>query len=252
MPKSPVDLRRCQPGPGAGVDRWSKIIQGLLLPPRCLLCLDRGQWPVLDLCAECTRHLPRNDPACAGCALPLPAALAGMTLCGRCQQEAPPFQRVVAPFRYEWPVAAMIQHCKYHRELPHGRVLGTLLAAAVADRAVTRPTLLPVPLHRDRELQRGFNQAELIATTVGRELGLPVARRVLCRTRATAAQAGLSAHDRVANVRGAFALARPLPPGPLVIVDDVMTTGNTITEIAMLLANAGATQVEVWVIARAG
>jgi ComF family protein len=234
------------------VDRWSKNIQGLLLPARCLLCLDPGQWPVLDLCAACQRALPWNRSACPGCALPLPVGTPAGAHCAECQRGERALTAARAPLHYAWPVAPMIHRCKYGRDLAQGRVLGSLLAQAVADRAMLQPTLLPVPLHRSRELERGFNQAELLARRVGRELGLRVAARLLRRTRATQAQAGLAAADRHANVRGAFELVAALPPGPLALVDDVMTTGQTLEEIARLLLTAGASHVEAWVVARAG
>ena len=113
---------------------------------------------------------------------------------------------------------------------------------------------MPVPLHRTRHFSRTFNQAELLALHLGRELGIPVYGRLLVRNRRTAAQSGLDAAARRRNLRGAFRLAASrerLPPGcHLAVVDDVLTTGATLNELARVLRKAGAAEVAGWVVAR--
>jgi ComF family protein len=205
-------------------------VRGWLLPPRCVLCLDPGRAPALDLCPACEAELP---------------------VLGRAR-DVPPFARVVAPFRYAWPVDALIRGFKYHGQLPHGRVLGTLLAEAVLASGTPRPQLIvPVPLHPARERERGYNQAWELARTAGRLLDVPVAPTLCVRTRATPPQASLDGAARRANLAGAFAVTRP--PGALhvALMDDVLTTGATVAALAAALLGAGVERVDCWTVARA-
>jgi ComF family protein len=209
---------------------WTDRLHGGLLPPRCVLCLDPGRAPALDLCPACEAELPVLGPPC----------------------EAPPFARVVAPFRYAWPVDALIRGFKYHGQLPHGRVLGTLLAEAVLACGTPLPQLIvPVPLHPARERERGYNQAWELARVAGRRLDVPIAPTLCARTRATPPQASLDAAARRANLAGAFAVTRPPGARHVALVDDVLTTGATVAAVAAALLGAGVTRVDCWTVARA-
>ncbi len=240
----------CQPATFPGVYRLFDRALARLFPPRCLLCLDPGQPPALDLCAGCQADLARDLPACTGCArrLPRPDAF----LCGDCLVRPHAFDAAFAPFLYQRPVDWLIHRMKYAGEIAAARVLGTLLGQYVRSSHMLHvEALLPVPLHRAREARRGFNQSIEIARYAGRELGLPVAFDACRRTRDTLPQAGLDATARRDNLRGAFAMARPLQFGRVAIVDDVLTTGSTVDELAAVLKRAGAGWVEVWAVARA-
>ena len=217
-----------------------------LLPWRCLLCGDAGA-DGLDLCAACAAELPRNTNCCTRCALPLPNPT---PLCGACQRKPPPWQAAWAPFRYGWPLDRLEARYKFGRELAAGRTLGALWKALPPP---VRPALiLPVPLHRARLRERGYNQALELARPLGRALGIPVRHDLLQRPRATAAQTELDAAARRRNVRGAFAVRADatLPPH-VVVLDDVMTTGATLAECARVLRRAGVARVDVWALARA-
>jgi ComF family protein len=109
---------------------------------------------------------------------------------------------------------------------------------------------LPVPLHRERLLERGYNQADEIARIWSRELAIPVDRKALIRTRATPSQSGLSARQRELNVRRAFAYQPKHEYRHVALVDDIVTTGSTVSEIARALHRAGVDYVEVWALAR--
>lgn len=218
-----------------------------LLPPRCLLCSAAGADGV-DLCAACAAELPRNRTCCARCALPLavPAAL-----CGECQRHAPPWDAAWAPFRYDWPLDRLEARFKFGRDLAAGRALATLWQREAMPLA--KPgLLLPVPLHRDRLRQRGYNQALELAKPLARQLGVPLRHDLLLRRRDTAAQTELDAAARRRNVRGAFAVrAGTALPAHVAILDDVMTTGATLAECTRALKHAGAQRVDVWALARA-
>ena len=218
-----------------------------LLPPRCLLCGDAGH-EGLDLCRDCAAELPRNGSCCARCALPLalPAAL-----CGRCQRHPPPWDAAWAPFRYGWPLDRLESRFKFARELAAGRTLVALWRRE--PRIIDAPGLIaPVPLHRSRLRQRGYNQALELARPLARAFGVPLRHDLLARMKPTAAQSELDAPTRRRNVRGAFAVDRATGlPAHVAIVDDVMTTGATLAECARVLKRAGVARVDVWALARA-
>ena len=228
----------------------------MLLKSRCVLCDGPGMAePALDLCAGCYRELPRLLNGCEICARPL----AGNGLiCGSCQKNPPPFARVIAPYRYAWPIDKMIQQFKFGGNLAMGRVLGCLLArhldsvrALAAQPASGSFVVVPVPLHRRRLWQRGFNQATELARALTLYLPVVVRSDLCARFRDTPAQVGKHADERQKNVRHAFALRAKAIPGQVVILDDVMTTGSTCAELARILKKQGCGQVLVWCLARA-
>jgi ComF family protein len=204
------------------------------------------------VCQSCRRDLPWLGIACRQCARPLHSSPA-CALCGHCQKQPPAFDRTIALFHYRPPVDHLIRRFKFAEELQIGSLLSALLAARLAERNGDLPELLlPVPLHPARLRSRGFNQATEIARHVASELGIAIDYHACRRKRDTLAQSLLSHNARRLNLRNAFDVCRP--PGALhiAIIDDVMTTGHTSNELARTLKQAGATHVEVWVIARAG
>jgi ComF family protein len=226
---------------------FGKRLQQWLLPLRCLLCSATGD-NGMDLCADCASELPRNSACCARCALPLAAAA---NLCGECQRRPPAWDNAWAPFRYAWPLDRLESRYKFGRDLAAGKVLTTLWLAE--PRSIDLPGLIiPVPLHRGRLRQRGYNQALELARPLASAFGVPLKHDLLQRLRSTPAQTELDAVGRRRNVSGAFALKAgiPLPPH-VTLVDDVMTTGATLAECARTLKRAGVTRVDVWALARA-
>lgn len=217
---------------------------------RCALCGRRGQAD-LDLCAGCEQDLPLNDHGCEQCAEPLPRELHRPSLCGVCLLHPPAFDACIAPFRYAFPVDRMIQGLKYRRELYYARILGQLLSQHVSNREMRPELVIPVPLATARYRERGFNQARELARPLCKTLGLRLCCDLLERRRETREQAGLDRKDRLQNTRDAFELIAPLPARHVAIVDDVVTTGSTVNEVAKLLRAAGAEWIEVWAVARA-
>ncbi len=223
---------------------------GLLFPPTCLLCGAPGA-DGRDLCRGCAADLPRNINACARCALPFAAPSPAGALCGRCQRRAPPFDRCLAAFRYEGVVPTLVTDVKFRGRLNVARLLGQCLAEGARSQETTLPSLLiPVPLHPRRQRERGYNQALEIARIVGRELKIPVAADRCIRAMATPPQTGLDERERHRNIRGAFAARGDLTGVDLAIIDDVVTTGSTVSELSRILNAAGAQRIEVWAVAR--
>jgi ComF family protein len=218
-----------------------------LLPARCLLCAEDGD-AGLDLCAACLAALPWNRTPCARCGLPLAVAAPA---CGRCLRAPPAFAATFAPWTYAFPLDRLMPRFKFHGDLAAGALVVDRWLVAARGRALP-DALVPVPLHRARLRERGYDQALELARPLARGLGIPLLAEGLHRVRATAAQSALGAGARRRNVRGAFAAApRTRWPPHVALVDDVMTTGATLGECARVLKAAGAVRVDVWVAARA-
>jgi ComF family protein len=235
---------------------WLRVLLDGVFPPHCEACerpvpLGHGSC----LCAPCRAAMaPPPEPLCSRCGAPLGASRPS-DQCYRCLRHAPAFSAARAAALYLAsdtglnPLAAAVKALKYRRRRVLADALGVLLAERYpfADDAV----LVPVPLHRARLRERGFNQAVLLARALGRCRGLPVAPRCLVRTRVTGAQARLTASERRRNLKGAFALRSSLPATrSIVLVDDVLTTGATADACARVLRAGGAPRVDVYTVGR--
>ncbi len=209
----------------------------------------------MDLCLGCQTDLPYQKQACQRCALPLHGVHddeSGVALCGNCLNDSPAYDRVLSVFTYASPVDRLIQDLKFHRKLHIARLLGEIMASHLARRVQTRPDLIiPVPLHSARLRERGYNQALELARPVARKLKIPIDYRSCERLRATPAQSDLPANERPRNVEGVFSITGNVQGRHIAIIDDVMTTGSTVEELATALREAGAGAIDVWVCARA-
>jgi ComF family protein len=219
-----------------------------LLAPRCVVCdLDDGD-PLCDGCAR--DYFSADAQRCASCALRLPpSALAG-DRCGRCLREPPHFDASFALADYAPPLDRMIAALKFGGRLPLADAFGTLLTRAAQPLLREADAICPVPLAFERHAERGFNQAHEIARRLAAACGKPLRADILLRTRHTAAQMDLALAERRRNVRGAFVARGELAKMSIVVIDDVMTTGATLDEIAAALKRAGAARVTNLVVAR--
>ena len=227
---------------------WLLKLQHKVFPTICRLCRAPGE-PGLELCSACREDLPWLNHACRACAIPLPAE-SNITVCAHCQNIPSPLDECKAVFTYHPPVDGWIQRLKFEQDLAVAALLGRLLIEKVPScRDGHSPTALPVPLHYKRLRERGYNQAlELARPLVGKGYHLdPLCCR---RHKATAAQSGLPAPSRKGNLRNAFEISRPVEGQSFLLIDDVMTTGATLNELARTLKKAGAARVEAWVICR--
>lgn len=217
--------------------RWD--IASVVFGGSCFLCRGAARE---RLCAACDAELPRlARPLCPRCALESPRG----ELCGRCLGQAPAYDATQAALAYEFPADALVQALKFRGEL----ALAPLLAALLAERLGTERVelVVPVPLSGARLRRRGYNQAAEIA----RHLRRGRLELTLCeRTRDAPPQMELPYDARQRNVRGAFRCTRRLEGASIAIVDDVMTTGATLDELARTLKTAGAGRVVNWVVAR--
>lgn len=213
---------------------------------RCCLCqgVDGSD---LGLCSACLSDLPRLEPACPRCAMPLAHAAA---MCALCQQHAPAFDSCQALFAYAPPLDQLIWQLKFHQALHLARLFAGLLAERLRNQ--NRPdVIIPVPLHPRRLRQRGYNQALEIARPLAAALNCQLDLNSCRRVANNPPQAGLDASQRRANVRDAFLLTGDPSARSVALVDDVMTTGSTVNALARLLRRAGVQEIQVWVCARA-
>ncbi|KQQ47283.1 amidophosphoribosyltransferase [Duganella sp. Leaf126] len=227
----------------------------LLLPTTCALC---GAVSDETLCAACADQffgaaLAARSPRCRCCANPVAT---GAAWCGHCIVSRPAFDHTVVACDYALPLDQLVLQLKFGHRLALAALMARQLAAAVqrdVDCAAALPDLLcPVPLGPRRLAQRGYNQALEIARPLARSLGVTLHARLVARIRETAAQSSVAPAHRRANIAGAFALAEPaLVRGRHVgVVDDVMTSGGTLDEMAAVLKRHGAARVSNFVFAR--
>jgi len=200
-----------------------------VMPLRCVFCGARTREPEKHVCSGCDADLPRI-------ASPPPPA-------------SSPLDAEVAPLAYEFPVDAAIKALKFQRKLFYAPAFLGLLCAAIRMLPDGIDAVLPVPLHWRRRWFRGFNQAHEIAKPVAKKLGVPILGNVR-RKRSTAFQSGLSARERANNLRAAFAVRGELFCEHVLIVDDVITTGTTVRQLARVVKKAGVNRVSALAIAR--
>ncbi|MCK4950419.1 MAG: ComF family protein [Gammaproteobacteria bacterium] len=233
------------------VNKWLQSARSCLYPPTCAMCGCASDTQ-LDLCTECHDALPHNSSACSQCALPLDGT-SDKTLCGQCLNSTHSFDNTFSLFQYSNPVDHFIQSLKFNGKLRFANLLGNLLADALSDRPPeSLPELIiPVPLHSSRQRERGFNQAVEIARPVSRALNIPLNYSGCIRSRPTIAQSTLNKSERRSNIRGAFAVKRKINIKNVAILDDVITTGQTVNELARTLKQHGVQNIEAWSIARA-
>ncbi|WP_153116164.1 ComF family protein [Rhodocyclus tenuis] len=224
--------------------RLLRELSDLLLAQDCLLC-GAGSGNSL-LCHACAADLPQlSEQCCPQCALPTPFG----ERCGRCIAQPPHFDATLALHPYAFPVDVLIQSFKYGHRLAPGAYFGAALAQKAA--AIEADLVVPLPLHAARLRERGFNQALELARTLASARGWPLDTRVCTRQHPTSTQANLPWRERAANVRNAFHCTRDLAGLRIVLVDDVMTTGASLSECARTLKLHGAAQVSALVVARA-
>ncbi len=233
-----------------------------LFPSDCRFChtplVKVSRLPVCDLCLDQIQKI--EGPLCSVCGQPIISALLQQQdnpCCGECVSSEPLFDKAVAYGPYDGGLRELIHLLKYDRVRPAAGVLGRMMSEAFLDLAPRfddgEPLVVPVPLHSSRLNQRGFNQSELIARAALKLV--PLGRLdgdILRRARPTETQTGLTREQREKNIRGAFRIQhRNLVRGrDILLVDDVFTTGTTVSECARVLKRAGADRVFVATVAR--
>ncbi|WP_447722639.1 phosphoribosyltransferase family protein [Edwardsiella tarda] len=213
---------------------------------RCAICRLPLRAPV-GICTPCRRALPLPPPCCPRCGLP---SADDTRPCGRCLQRPPPWQRLIFTGDYQPPLATLIQRFKYRGEWPLAFPLARLMLLSYLQARRHIPSMRPdlllaVPLHRRRHWRRGYNQSAELARPLAHWLQADYRPHWLRRVRSTPPQQGLSAAERRRNLRGAFTCHPALTGRRVLLVDDVVTTGSTLSEISQRLIAQGVMSVEV-------
>lgn len=221
-----------------------------IMPSRCVFCGTRCDAGERCICKGCFSDLPWVVSACARCAAPVGAPLPFGVHCASCQRRPPEFQATIAPLLYEFPVDAGLKALKFGRSLHYVPAFAELLLTQLPRLSSDIDALLPVPLHWRRQAFRGFNQATELSRPLAKYFGLPIVGGV-SRRRATAFQSGLSAPERRRNLKNAFVVKKKLWKRHILIVDDVVTTGETTRQLARALIERGVEKVSVLAVARA-
>lgn len=236
------------------VRRLTAAAGELIFPRVCVGCGGNSDRPAGHLCWECFRLLPLlNDSCCERCGRPVETAETHAFLCGACRDHLPAFDRARVAGKFQGSLRRLAHAFKYSRalwltddlaELVAGCVLAQFEPAAV-------DVVVPIPLFRTRARSRGYNQAALLGAEVARRLDRPFRPRALMRVRDTGTQTRLSAVARRLNVRDAFVAREAgwVVGRTVLLVDDVMTTGATLSEAARALKAGGAWRV--WAVAAA-
>lgn len=209
----------------------------------CVLC-DTATQRKVAICEECWADLPwQLSSSCPQCGL----ASQG-EVCGSCLSSPPYFDHTRALFSYAYPVDALLQAFKYQHQLHLGYVLVQLSLKQCHPHGVD--CIVPMPMHPARLQERGFNQSLELAKEIAKQWRLPLAASHCQRIKNTPPQASLPLKDRVKNIKGAFGCGDYFKGKHVAIVDDVMTSGASLNELAKTLKQAGASQVSCWIIAR--
>lgn len=232
-----------------------RALASLFYPALCVVCsddVDRDEY----LCENCRKRAPRiNAPFCAKCSEPFPGAITQAFNCANCEHRILHFDSAVAAYRSRGLVRKLVHEFKYghHRHLRYP--LAEWLGEAMSDprlRGLRFDLIVPVPLHHARERERGFNQATLLAELLGEKIQVPL-RPVLERIRYTRTQTAHDRAERMQNLHDAFRLRKKADVRQLrvLLIDDILTTGSTLSECARVLKKAGAISVHAATAARA-
>ena len=213
----------------------------LVYPPRCLGCSARPESPALPLCPRCLQSMERAPTMAVAARLDRLPTGRGI------------FEHALALWVFDkGGTLQAVQHTfKYGNRPRYGVALGRLLGSAFVEEANLPDGVIPIPLHRTRELERGYNQARMLAKGVAETLDRPLRDDLLARPLPTRSQTNLSREERWRNVRDAFAADDACASGHWLLVDDVLTTGSTAVAAALTLTDAGANAISLATLALA-
>lgn len=202
------------------------------------------------ICPACADAVVRKGNHCQQCGFKLKSPSAKK--CGECVIKPKLYQKLIAACDYKYPVNSSISQMKFSQQMDIIRGLSAMLATTVEQnyQEQTMPTLLvPIPLHHKRLFSRGYNQSELIANRLSKSLNIPTDSARLARIKNTPHQIGLKAIERRKNLKDAFVVSQTLPKH-IALIDDVVTTGSTITEACKTCLKHGAEQIDIWCLAK--
>jgi len=219
-------------------------VKKLIFSGACFFCLAKTTetW-----CKDCEKDFILDCRRCPVCA----KERGQNEVCGACLHTPPNFIRTEILFNYQYPANYLIKAFKFNKRPELGRCFAEKFSKQLITRRSLPDILLPVPLHRKRQRQRGYNQSLEFAKQISKQLGIKINSALCSRIKNTDPQSTLAMKVRIKNVKNAFSLNNKQVPKHIALVDDVVTTGSTVNELARLLKKAGCERIEVWAIARA-
>lgn len=226
--------------------RWS-ISQKIRAQALCVLC-QHITIPHDVVCRTCQQHFKPLRHHCRHCAQPLPDNI--YNVCGVCLKQKPLIDKINVPYCYEEPLRTLIHDYKYQGGLYLAQFLARLILPALDHECLTTECLLPVPLHRKRLYERGYNQSALLTLHLAKTLAIPFDLQYGKKILNTRPQAQLNARERQQNLRQAFTV-KAIPYQHVTLIDDLITTGSTTQALARLLKQQGVKRVDLWCCARA-
>ncbi len=228
-------------------ETYNSLIQAAL-PPLCVVCRQPSD-TTEHICETCHSELERNLTACTQCGIPLHGK--DGLICGHCQIQPPGYDHSFAPLLYQGHVRELVINLKFNEKLVNSAILSRLFINHVEINK--KPDLLiPVPLHSKRIRERGYNQAQLLAKELSKHYSIDIDDQSCQRIINTERQSDLPLAKKHGNVKGAFICESQFDGQHIAIIVDVMTSGHTVNELARKLKRQGASQIDVWVMARAG
>lgn len=228
-----------------------------LLAEPCLICLSMDSRSD-GICMACQNELPWQPPGCAVCGVVLEDTMSADSLCSRCMNNPPAFDRCMTVFSHEFPVASQISNFKDKAGFSAARTFGILLArqflAHYRINDIPLPDLLvPVPLHPSRLRNRGYNQAAMLTLALSRRTGIRVVLDICSKLKTEHSQRGLGANARMSKDGKLFVangMTKTVCDRRIAIVDDVVTTTATARDISRVIRAAGANSIDVWALTR--
>lgn len=230
------------------LQKWKRFTY-FILPATCFLC-HRPSRRAVDLCLDCELDLPVLEAGCPRCKQALPLAQSGV--CGACLKQPPLYDDCHVFWEYQTPMDYLIKQLKFNRRLCAARIIGELMISRLSQvyEAEAWPEcIIPIPLHRERLQQRGFNQSLVIAKHLSKAFAIPIDNEICIRHRPTDSQTALAAKFRLRNVNKAFSLRGAVPYQHIAIFDDVITTGSTIHAMCRLFRPT-VKKIDIWCSAR--
>nr|WP_238583755.1 ComF family protein [Legionella jamestowniensis] len=225
----------------------NSITQLLRLPSACVIC-HKYHREACAVCQECLSLFQPLGPACQYCAFPLFDD--SYLVCGRCLKQKPAFDKTLVIYRFEEPLRTLLHEYKYNGALYLRKLFVKLMMDALPSEGLHTQCLIPVPLHYKRLRERGFNQAAEFSKRLASILNLPCELNLCRKVLHTPAQMGLNSEKRRHNLHRAFQIKQPSYQH-ITLIDDLLTTGSTVNELAKLFKQQGVTRVDVWCCARA-
>ena len=232
-----------------------RSIASLFYPPHCVICAADVDFDSY-LCDACHDKAPRiRPPFCATCSEPFSGAITDSFSCANCSHRDLHFAAAVAIYHSRGIVRRLIHQFKYGRQQHLRHPIAEWLYRTLDDPRLRDrhfDGIVAVPLHPARQRERGFNQAELLAELLSQRSGIAL-RNVLQRVRYTTTQTAYDRHERMENLKDAFCLRKKadVRDSRMLLVDDVLTTGSTLSECARVLKDGGALSVHAATAARA-